>query len=611
MNHPVFEEKSLAAISFNRAVQNMGRVMMRARRRAGRRTEEWVDYRTDQVFDEVYRLGTAWRALGVAPGKKVAVMGHNRPRWVTTAASLFTANVTMVTVYPTLTAEEAAFVLGDSGAVYVVVDTKENAEKILSKFDELPDLEKVWVMDPLADSDDTRLGSYMELMNVTGNRLEWETIYQWIREIEGRDTAALIYTSGTTGRPKGVMLTNDNLLSQRIVPPLFGLNASDVFLNHLPFCHSFGLSADMLGTADVGAQLVIADGMKPEQIRHGLRSIRPTVLMSVPRLYEKLFIEVRRVVANKPKRIQTLFDSALSIGKEVFDLKNEGKRVSFKLAAKYTLSKKILSKVRKEAGLDRLRIAYAGGGPTSRELCYFFQSLGIDIYQGYGLTETSPVCNVNLPGKNKLGTVGPAIEGVDEKIAGDGEILVRGPNVMRGYHGLESDTKEAIDEEGWFHTGDIGEFDSDGYLKITDRKKELIITSAGKNIAPLAIESAFNTEIYMEQVTVIGDGRKYLSALICPNFALLKEWAKKKGLRFSTEDELLKLPEVRQQMQDRVDAVNRKFARFEQIKKFTLMDHEFSEETGELTPTQKIKRRVVNEIYADAINEMYPKEETV
>jgi long-chain acyl-CoA synthetase len=290
----------------------------------------------------------------------------------------------------------------------------------------------------------------------------------------------------------------------------------------------------------------------------------------------------------------------------VFDHKNEGRPVPAGLAWRFALAKRILRKVRRQAGLDRVRVAYAGGGPTSRQLCYFFQSLGIDIFQGYGLTETSPIATVNVPGKNKLGTVGPAIENVQIGIADDGEILIRGPNVMRGYFHNPEATREAIDADGWFHSGDIGHLDDDGYLTITDRKKELIITSGGKNIAPLAIESAFNTEKYIERVVVVGDGRKHLTALVCPNFGLLAEWAKRRNLRWDSAGELIRAPEVHRLIEARVAEVNDKFARYSQIKRFTLMNHEFSEATGELTPTQKVKRKVVAEMYRAEIESMYP-----
>jgi long-chain acyl-CoA synthetase len=499
--------------------------------------------------------------------------------------------------------------LRDSGAKYVVVDTLEQARKTLAIIDELPELKKIFVMDAVPDLVHDRLGTYDSLLAAAAGRLELPALFERARTIAGDDVAAIIYTSGTTGRPKGVMLTNGNFLSQRVMLKTFNINYRDVFLNHLPFCHSFGMTADLLATAEVGATLAIADGIGAEQIRHALRTVRPTILMSVPRLFEKLYVEVRRVVGQRPERAQKIFQAALDVGKQVFDLKNERRRIPLTLLAKYELAKLILMKVRQQAGLDRVRVAYAGGGPTSTELCYFFQSLGIDIFQGYGLTETSPVANVNPPGKNKLGTVGPAIAGVEEKLALDGEILIRGKNLMKGYYNDPEATAEAIDKEGWFHTGDIGTIDADGYLTITDRKKELIVTAGGKNIAPLAIESAFNTERYIERVVAIGDRRKYIAALVCPNFDAVRQWAKDKGLALETDAEIAASPDVRKLLEECMAAVNAEFARYEQIKKFAVIDHEFSEATGELTPSMKVKRRVVAEKYSAVIDALYPAEE--
>ena len=609
VDYPTFDEKSMAAVAFNRVKKYWNEVKLVAMYRDGRHTEQWQSYTSGELAQEQHLLTTVWGILGLKPQEKVAIMAQNRPRWIHTIKSLLAANVITVPIYPTLTAEDAGFILRDSGAQYLVVDTVEQARKILSVFGELPDLQKIFVMDPMAERTDARVAPYDDLIAMAQGRVDMQAIFQRIREIREEDVAAILYTSGTTGRPKGAILTDANFLSQRVLLPHFNLTPDDVFLNHLPFSHSFGLSSDLFGSGEVGATLVIAEGVAPKQIRHALTTIRPTVLMSVPRLFEKIYVNVQRTASQRSPRIQALFKGALDVGKRVFDLRNEGKRIPVALALRYHVAKRNLMKVRRRAGLDRVRIAYAGGGPTSRELCYFFQGLGIDIYQGYGLTETSPVANVNLPGKNKLGTVGPPIPGVEEKLAEDGEILIRGKNVMTGYHNNPEATAEAIDEEGWFHTGDIGAFDEDGYLRIIDRKKELIITSGGENIAPLAIEAAFNTEPYIERVVVVGDGRKHLAALVCPNFDALYDWAREKGIQWNSDAELAAHPEVARLLEERVTEVNKGFARFQQIKKIAIMDHAFSEETGELTPTHKVKRRVVDSMYEKTIESMYPDRE--
>ena len=605
VDYPTFDETCLSAICFNRAQQHLDNVHVISKYRDGRHGTEWHTTTWRDEIDGLHQLSLAWGALGVEPQQTVALMAKNRPRWIHTAMSLIANNIVLVPIYPTLMPEDAAFVLRDSGARHIVVDTVEQARKILSVADDLPQLDRIIVMDPLEGEIPDGLTSWDGMLALAGSSLDLQPLFGRVRETTTDDLVSIIYTSGTTGRPKGVMLTNGNYLSQRFLLDEYDLNSGDVFLNHLPFCHSFGLTADVLASSDVGATLAIADGFAPEQIRHALTTIRPTVLMSVPRLFEKIYIQVNQVVSARPRQIQNTFHMAIHVGKQVFDCRNQGQPVPLTLRLKYKLAHRILMKVRKKSGLDRLRIAYAGGGPTSKELAAFFQSLGIDLYQGYGLTETSPVANVNAPHKNKLGTVGPPITGCEQKLADDGEILIRGTNVMKGYFNDPDATARAMDGDGWFRSGDIGTFDHDGYLTITDRKKELIVTAGGKNIAPLKIESAYNTETYIERIVVVGNNRKFLSALLCPNVELLRDWADGQGLRYADEQALLEHPQVLALFQQRVDHVNGAFARFEQIKKFVLMDHEFSELTGELTPTQKVRRKVVDEMYGDAIDELY------
>jgi long-chain acyl-CoA synthetase len=602
---PEFEETNMTATSYNCARRMWDRVRLVSQYKDGRHTGEWQEITTAEMAEEDLRLATAWRMLGVERQDRVAIMSPNRPRWVHTIQSLLMVDAVTVTVYPTLSAEEAQYLLEDSGAKYLVVDTLARAHELLPVVEAVPALRKVVVMEPVAENDEEKILAYDDLVAMGAGNVDQEALFEIARTITPDHLAALIYTSGTTGHPKGVMLTHGNFMSQRIVLESFDLSEDDIFLNHLPFCHAFGLTSDLFGSAAAGATLVIADGMAPEQIRHALQTIRPTVLMSVPRLYEKVYVQVQQVVAERPPAVQRLFNGALAVGKEVFDRQTSGEAIPAGMRIKHRFARRIAKKVLARAGLDRVRIAYAGGAPTSRELCHFYQGLGINLYQGYGLTETSPIATVNLPGKNKLGTVGPPMPGVEVAIAEDGEVLIRGGNIMKGYYNKPEATAEAIDEEGWFHSGDIGELDEDGYLKIVDRKKELIITSGGKNVAPLVIESAFNTEMYIERVALIGDQRNFISALICPNFEALHGWAKNAGLSWKDDTELVSLPEVQALMEERVAAVNQHFARFEQIRKFIVLDHVFSVESGELTPTEKLKRRVIMERYADRIEGLY------
>lgn len=609
-NYPIFEENNLAAIGMNRARDLWHEVKLISKYKHGRHGETWETYSVAEQAEFQFSLSSAWGGLGLQSQDRVAIMSKNRPEWVFTINSLLMTNLATVPIYPTVTAEEAAFILRDSGARFVVVDSLAQAERIDAVRGSAPALEGIIIMDALEKAPSAPMHSMESILQLGREALDLEALYRSVRETTPEHLAAIIYTSGTTGVPKGVMLTHGNFLSQRPLQTSFNLGPDDVFLNHLPFCHVFGLTADLFGSTALQATLVIADGIEPEKIRHALHTIRPTVLMSVPRLFEKVYLQVQQVVEQRPPAVRKLFHGSLAVGKEVFDRETEGKSIPLSLAIRHRFARRIAKRVLSQAGLDRVRLAYAGGAPTSKELCHFFQGLGINLYQGYGLTETSPVATVNLPGKNKLGTVGPPIEGVEVKIAEDGEILIRGANIMKGYFNNPAATAEAINPEGWFHSGDIGEIDADGYLIIRDRKKELIVTSGGKNIAPLPIESAFNTDVYIERVVVIGDQRNYLTALVCPEFGNLRAWAATQGLALESDQEIAAHPEVRKLLEGQIAAVNSKLPRFQQIKKFAILDHAFSTATGEITPTEKLKRRVIVEKYADLIEGMYADVET-
>ena len=621
---PALEESNVVTIAFNRFRDIWDEPKIVSKYKNGRHGGEWQSYLVSEQMTIDFRLAAAWIRLGMMPGERVAIMAVNRPRWIFTFHSLLVARLVTVTVYPTLTAEEAAFILRDSGSKYVVVDTLAQAEKVLSVKDALPELRGIYVMDWLEHEPEAPIGSLDALLATIPEALDAKAMIEGlsgpapapgpgiaeqvcarIRGIEPEDTAAIIYTSGTTGLPKGVLLSHRNFISQRPLQEGLDISRNDIFLNHLPFCHSFGLTTDLCGSLEMQATLVIADGIQPAQIRHALATIRPTVLMSVPRFFEKIYMQVRQVMEQRPPFVRRLLEGAIRTGNAVCDLRDAGKPVPLGLQIKYRLSRVVSNKVLRQAGLDRVRRAFVGGAPASPELCRFFQGLGIAIFQGYGLTETSPVVTVNFPGGNRLGTVGKPIRGVEVRIAEDGEILVRGQSVMQGYHGNPVATAEVIDADGWFHSGDIGEIDSDGYLRIVDRKKELIITSGGKNIAPLAMESAFNTDPYIDRVVLIGDNRNYLCALVVPNFEHLRQWASEQGLTCPTDAALANHPDVHALIEARIAEVNRQFARFEQIKKFAILEKSFTVDSGEITPTEKLKRAVIAERYHTVIETLY------
>ncbi len=598
-------EESLAAVHYNRGKKDLDRVQLLTKRVNGVLTDSFKPV-THGEFTRTYEsIAAALVDAGLGIHEHAAIFSANRPRWLMAASGILYSGGVVVTVYPSLTVKEAEYIVSHSDSKVLFCGTQEQLEKALAFKDQCPKLEKIVVFEPMEDDPDGRYVSFDTFMKRGAQLFDEEKMIERVKALKKDDPAALIYTSGTTGVPKGVILSHGNLLSQRAVIPVFDFRVEDVWLSHLPFSHSFGFSADYLGCFNVGSTLAMAEGLDSETMRESMAAIRPTILISVPRLYEKLYVRVLGVLQERPKFARKIFWAAHKVGLEVFKYRNEGKPIPGLTALKYKFAGKLLGKVKVKAGMENLRVAYGGGGPLSADLMSFFQGIGIDIYQGYGLTETSPIATVTQPGNNKLGTVGTAIDDVEVKLDEDGEVLIRGACVMKEYYKNPEATAEAFTPDGWFRSGDIGEYDDKGRLMITDRKKELIITSAGKNIAPMPIETAFNTDPYIERVILIGDNRNYLTALVSPNFEILNHWAKEKGLSFKSDQELVGLPEVKALIQQRVDMVNADLARFETIKKFTLVDHEFSEDNGVLTPSQKVKRRIVNKEYKELIENMY------
>ncbi len=424
-----------------------------------------------------------------------------------------------------------------------------------------------------------------------------------VKKVKPDDLCGIIYTSGTTGAPKGVMLTHDNLLSNvKAARQIIRVDETDSLLSFLPLCHSFERMAGHFLAISAGATIAYAESV--ETVAENLGEVKPTLMTSVPRLFEKIYARViENAEAGSPLK-RKIFWWAINTGEKYVDAKFKGKIPGF-LNFKYNLATKLVfSKLHHRVG-GNLRFFVSGGAPLPQEIAEFFYKAGILILEGYGLTETSPVIAVNREEKFKFGSVGPAVPGVEVKIAEDGEALTRGPHVMKGYYKNPEATTETIDKDGWLHTGDIGLLDEEGFLYITDRKKNIIVTSGGKNVTPATIENLLVTSPYIEQVMVVGDKRNYLTALIVPNFDALKKYADENGIRYSDIKELLINEKIYEDVDAEIQNLTKDLARFEQIKQFTLMSKEFTIEDGELTPTLKIKRKVVSEKYADIIDKMY------
>jgi long-chain acyl-CoA synthetase len=565
----------------------------------------WTPISSADFRVAVEEVAAGLDGLGLKPAERVGILGENRPEWAYADLATLCSRGTVVTIYPSLPANQILYILKDSGARVVVASTEAQAEKILSVKAEAPELRHVIVMDDVSVMGAQTLASVRDV----GRRAllqDKDLIRRRAATVRPDDLATLIYTSGTTGDPKGVMLTHANLGSnvETCAREIFSiLGPADSVLSFLPLCHVFERMGGQFVMLKRGVTIAYAEAF--DKVPQNLLEIKPTILVSVPRLYEKIMARVREKVASAPPLRQRIFAFGEATGREMFEAGQRGDKPSAWLQVKHNIADRlVLSTVR--AGLGgSIRIAVSGGAALPREIGAFFGAMGMPILEGYGLTETSPVICVNTPTNNRQGSVGKPIEGVEVKIADDGEILTRGPHVMRGYFNKPEATAEAIDRDGFFHTGDIGRMDADGYLYITDRKKDLIVTSAGKNIAPQPIENVLKTNPLISEIVMVGNGRNYPSALVVPNFENLGRLATEKGIASASRETLVADSRIIELVEQAIASTSGELAQYEKIKKITLLPREFSIDQGELTPTLKVKRRVVEAKYKDLIDRMY------
>ncbi len=506
-------------------------------------------------------------------------------------------------IYPTLPANQIRYILEDSGAVAICLSTAEQLAKILEIRAELPALRHVITFDGdatgpgvIALADHYAAGAAAEAAG-EGARFKEDAL-----AVKPGDLATIIYTSGTTGDPKGVMLTHDNIYSNCVnAIPQLPVNSDDSTLSFLPLSHIFERMAGHYAVFSYGVTINYAESIDTLVINLG--EVRPTIVMAVPRVYEKVYARALENALASPIRKRIFFWAKYN-GEQYVDYMFAGKTPPGWLSFKYGIARKLVfSKLAARVG-GRLRFFVSGAAPLGADVAKFFFAAGLPVYEGYGLTETSPVIAVNTPERLRLGTVGTAIPGVEVSIASDGEILVRGPNVMIGYYNKPEETREVIDADGWFHTGDIGVLE-EGFLKITDRKKDIIVTAGGKNIAPQPIEGMAKKSKYVANAVMLGDKRKFPMMMIVPQYEHLEPWAKRKNLGFKDRRELIGLPEVRSKMEHEVERALEGLAKFETPKKFLLLESDFTIESGELTPTMKVKRRVVERKYQREIDALY------
>ena len=548
-----------------------------------------------QVRDEARRGAAALARCGVGRGDRVAILSENRLQWALADWACLCAGAVDVPIYSTLPVAQVAYILKDSGASLVFVSDAEQHAKVQDAAGrEGLDL-KVVVFDGGDDLDGAT--SWDDFM-ASGDDAPMDDFVTEARRAGPDDLATMIYTSGTTGTPKGVMLSHNNLASNiKATGEILTLDENDCSISFLPLSHVLQRMVDYVFFA---AGCTVTHGAI-ETVAADMKRLRPTVLVSVPRLYEKVYQSVLDAGGVKGRLIAW----AAGVGRRCALHREQAAKVPFLLGLQYAVADKLVfGKIRQAVG-GRLKYFVSGGAALAPEINRFFLGAGITILEGYGLSETSPVTNVNSFEHFRIGTVGRPVPGTEIAIADDGEILIRGPQVMKGYHGLEDMTREVISEDGWFSTGDIGELSSDGYLKITDRKKDLIKTSGGKYVAPQAIENMLKKNAYVDQAVVVGDGRKFCAVLVVPAFERLETWAAEEGVEAADHAVLLADSRSRALLKNEILGELRDLARFEMPKKIGLLSEPFTVENGALTPTQKVKRPVVTERYADMIESFY------
>jgi long-chain acyl-CoA synthetase len=560
-----------------------------------------------EVIDRVRRLARGLSSLGVRRGDRVGILSENRPEWAIADYACLTAGMTDVPIYPTLPPDQIAYILKDSGATAIFVSNKEQAEKIRQVRGQLTALKTVISFDEMPGLANMSIGELEKRGNQGDNRETLATYREDALTVRPDDLATIIYTSGTTGEPKGVMLTHDNIFSNvqaaRTAIPFGG---ADTALSFLPLSHIFERMAGHYLMWATGTSIAYAESI--DTVPVNMQEVKPTIVLSVPRLYEKMYARVLEAALTGGFLKKKIFFWARGIADRWANQRLAGETPAGMLGTQYGLAQKLVfSKLKTRTG-GRLRYFVSGGAPLAPEINKFFFAAGLEILEGYGLTETSPVIAVNTPANFRIGTVGKAIDGVEIKIASDGEILTRGPHVMKGYYNKPEATREAIDPDGWFHTGDIGEL-RDGFLAITDRKKDIIVTAGGKNIAPQPLENKVKTNKYVSQAVMIGDRRKFPSMLVVPNFDQLEKWAMRRNIIWTDRAQLLRMPTIQAKIESEVAKELAGAAHFEVPKKVGLLEHDFSIEGGELTPTQKVKRRVIDKNYKTLIDSLYDEAE--
>ncbi len=541
-------------------------------------------------------------AEGITKGDRVALFSPNRYEWWVTDMALLSIGAVNVPIYATDTAAEADYIIHDCDACYCIAGTSEHLNALLEG--DKKDIKGILIFDELPRPIEGVIDFRTALKKGAAADYDFE---ERLAAIAPEDLATLIYTSGTTGDPKGVMLSHYNLVCNAIQSYMAIKTVYErpqTLLSFLPLSHAFERTVGYYMQVYAGSHVYFAEDFAT--VPEDLQAVRPTMLISVPRLYEKIHAGVQAKTAPASPAKKLIFNWAMRTAAANLPYICNSRARGGPFASRYNLADRLVfSKLREAIGLDQLQLAISGGGPLAVSDAEFFLGMDLKVVEGFGLSETSPVTNVNLPHWIKPGTIGPPLVDTIEKISADGEFLIKGPQVMQGYYKKESATREAFTADGFLRTGDLASIDDDGFVTITGRLKDVIITAGGKNISPQLIENRLKESQFIDQICIIGDRRKYLSALIVPSFEKLEQWADEKGLEYQFRQDLIDNAEINKVIAKEIQHLTQEFARVSQLKKFTLLNTEWSQEGGELTPTSKVKRGIINEKYAEEIEAMY------
>jgi long-chain acyl-CoA synthetase len=555
---------------------------------------------------ECFALGLM--ELGIRERDRIGIVSENRVKWIIADLGILSVGAVDVPIFPTLTSKQEQYIFGNCTATAIIVSNNFQLQKILEFKKDMPTLRHIIVMNEDFKTQDVSVKSMSEVMNrgreLRSSEERKALLRDRIKRITSDDLATIIYTSGTTGDPKGVMLTHKNILSN--IEGIFEaipLSDKDTFLSFLPMCHSYERTTGYYTALATGGTVALAESL--ETVAANLQEVKPTIMTTVPRLLEIVMKKIYANIETESSVKRKIFHSAVETGRKYVRKKLNNEKIPFSLKTKYTLADKLVFRKIRERFGGNLRMFVSGGAALRDHVCEFFLAAGMTVIEGYGLTEASPVVAANRLDSIEIGTIGKPFFNIETKFEPDGELLVRGPNIMKGYWADRIATEGAIDEAGWLYTGDIGLITEKGNIKITDRKKNILVSSGGKNIAPQPIENILSQSAYIEQCMLIGDRREFCTALITPDFEELKKLAENFNIQYSNETELISNEKIIRTIKNDIDRLQKDFAKFERVRKFSLLSKQFSVENGELTPKLDIKRHVVERKFAHLIDSMY------